>query len=166
MKVLLLALYWAFISSPDTTLMRPINWHKQQTISIGTVRTSNNTLTKRDLRQIVGRYNAIKKIFMEFEHLDTCSISPMLDLRIVSNAEINSPDFFDVPSKPGFVYYGRYFRDVKVLYITRQAALYNTEEFAHELAHYFYDTCQVSFRNDDAEHARIEEFQAFLKGKI
>ena len=146
----------------DNTTLAPMNWKYQENIKIGTIRSSLGKLTKSEKHTIISKYNSIKESFFKFEDRMLCIVPPTLDLRIVSDIDINSDKYFDVLSKPGYTFFGRYFRDEDVIYITKEAALYHTALFAHELTHYFYDMCGVKFFSDDLEHDRIRMFQKFL----
>jgi len=170
MKVLLiiLSLLISVVSlASDYTTLAPIHWKDQEVIQPGIMlRSSKWNLSAADKELVRNKYMQIKKHFSEFENLGTCLAHSSLDLRVISLSEINDPKYFELSSKNGYEYFGRYFRGVRVLYITKQSIWHDTNEFAHELAHYFYDQCGKSFLNDDIEHERIEQFQAYLKGNM
>lgn len=146
----------------DGTLLSNIRWKYKQNTEIGTIRSSVGRLGKIEKQTIITKYNDIKRAFFEFEKGTLCIVGPTLDLRIISDIEINSTRYFDMQSAPGYVFFGRYFREENILYITKEAALYNTGELAHELAHYFYDVCGIKFLSDELEHDRVRMFQKFL----
>ena len=88
----------------------------------------------------------------------SCQLKP-LRIRIITEEQLNSPKFF-IYIDP--IMFGRYFREDQHLYLTPEA-LHKKRYFAHEMAHYLYDTCGIHFKSDQEEHDQIKQFLKRLK---
>lgn len=126
---------------------------------------SNLKLNKKDRSDASEEFHLIEGYFYEFEDITTCKSEGPLKITIIGSRALNSRVKNITPSE-GNVLFGIYFRGIHSMFIVRSSVWRYHEDFAHELAHYFYDICGIHFRNEDLEHSRIKKFQEYIRGKI
>jgi hypothetical protein len=115
---------------------------------------------KKDIIENV--YNRTTDMFLSFSKIEKqCKLQP-LTIHIISLSMMNSEKYFYIKRSPFYYVVGRYFEITPAIYITPQAFNNNTEDLAHELAHYFYDMCSVEFISEEAEDAKIYEFEKYF----
>lgn len=114
---------------------------------------------KKDI--IINTYNKTKKIFPIYAKLDKECKLVSLTIHIISLNMMNSEKYFYIRPSTRYYVVGRYLEITPAIYITPQAFV-NTEDLAHELAHYFYDMCGINFENEEAEDASIYKFEKYF----
>jgi len=140
------------------------DWNTDTTINKVVKVKSQISLTKKQIELIRKTYRNAESKFFEYWKIDRreCS-SDVVEVRIITEYELDNRTYFpgedDYTDASGTVI-GRYFRHSNVLYIVPPypAKYYWRKDFAHELAHYFYDDCGIKFLSDYNEHIAIREF--------
>ena len=78
---------------------------------------------------------------------------------------------FDIMSNPDIFYgakpnqFGRYMFWDRTIYIVRDM-FSRPEWLAHELAHHFYQDCNINFASLEAEHKEVYDFQEYYRRKV
>jgi len=122
-----------------------------------------NTLEKMQL--INQTFNYVEREFFKFQRISSmqCEFGN-LEVRIISEHDLSNNEYFPSEyfvSKDGdFIIIGRYFEKTNILYVVPPylGLYYWRKNFAHELMHYFYDDCGITFLNIDIEHKVIDQF--------
>jgi hypothetical protein len=144
------------LSNGDLTphhLLKDINWRTQQDGVDLSIR-SYITLSPNKLHTIQEEVKATERKFGQHYHIQ-CSLRH-LEVRIIRSSWLNSSEYFD-NIDAGYVVFGRYFGLAEVIYITPEIFA-NPYTLDHELAHYLFHECNMSFDNDEKEHAELERF--------
>jgi len=160
--VLLIAIFVPnYLCAKEYYLKQDFSWKYQNEFSdvkIKSVFKIENS--KKDI--IIDIYNRAKKIFPIYANIEKeCKLEPLV-IHIISLNMINSEKYFYIraPSKY-YICVGRYFEITPAIYITPQVFT-NTEDLAHELAHYFYDMCNVNFESEEAEDTGAYKFEKYF----
>lgn len=109
-------------------------------------------------------YALIKKAFFSWYGLDPTECkNAELNVKIVDEHILDDRHYFpdeEAYAGKGEIVFGRYYRDTNVLYIVppNLKKYYWKEDFAHELAHHFFNDCGIIFINSADEHAAMERF--------
>ena len=124
-------------------------------------------------RKFKTEYNMAMQRLFKFEaaNVGQCKIDP-LEIRVVTERDLNNEKFFPYEGSYTFTrnngkttfIIGRYFPLSNTLYIVPHVPNDGSEwvnweaYFAHEVAHYFYDDCEMTFPGDPDAHNRIDKF--------
>lgn len=149
-------------ASPDVELKRPIEWNLTVKITNElTIRSYYVNHDREDIDRVIFFYAKSLDKFPEFRNL-TCEIKP-LEIRIITEQQMNSPEFFTYTVDDSSIY-GRYFKEDQHMYLTTEAT-HNKRYFAHEMAHYLFDICGVKFNSLKEEHMAVRKFVKYLEKK-
>jgi hypothetical protein len=130
---------------------------------------STKYLTNFQITIVVNTFEDTEKRFFSYFNIDKkrCRLN-IVNIIVVENPHIlNNKNIFpneDVYSdnKPGEskIVFGRYFSITNNLYIIpiNLKKYYWRSNFAHELLHYFFDECNITFDNINIEHKYIDNF--------
>jgi len=137
-------------------------WNTRTNLSSNVVVKSIDTLTRKQIKLIRDVYDTAVEKFYTHYGVGKCKVAK-LDVRVIYEEELNSEIFFPNEyhsTESGKFIFGRFYRDSNVLYIIHmeQAEYHWKKYFAHELLHYFYNECNIKFRNNKDEHKEMEKF--------
>ena len=121
---------------------------------------SDSLLHNKKIQQIESIVGGAKDLFFnEFRGVPECNKDNLgrLEIRIINKKTLRNKDYFFKAQSTNF---GRYFPQYNTLYVIPET-LYHPEYLAHELAHYFYDECGITFSSEVEEHRRVYKFEDF-----
>ncbi len=140
-------------ANPDPELITQIEWPLTVKVSRDLViRSYFSNFSKKDVIGVARNYARSILNFYAFYGIE-CDLKP-LEIRIISEGKMNDPKHFAYIDP---VIYGRYFRENEHIYLTLEATK-NKKYFAHEMAHYLYDVCNMKFSSSKEEHKEIDKF--------
>lgn len=141
----------------------PVDWLTDISIAENITLKSELLLNKRKIRRVKRIIRNTEYIFFKrFETGLICDDMGPLKIRIVSKETLRNTDYF-ASAKP--TNFGRYFVSSNTLYIASDV-FRHPEWLAHELAHYYYDECDVHFDSIDEEHQFVYAFQDMFENWI
>jgi hypothetical protein len=153
-----LAILCLIVSAGDLTphhLLKDINWQTQQIGQNLTIR-SYNALSPHKIRAIQEATQTIERKFEQYYGV-RCSLR-LVEVRIIRSSWLNSSEYFD-NIDPKYIVFGRYFGLSEVIYLTPELSALD-----HELVHYMFHECNMSFDTDDQEHQKLDEFMLWRAG--
>lgn len=124
---------------------------------------SDRVLGRNKIIKIKRMMRKIEYTFLhQFEPGLECIELDKLEIRIIDKKILRSKKYFSAARPSNF---GRYFPTSNTLYIIHEF-FDNPEWLAHEMAHYYYDECDVHFSSIDEEHKKVYAFQDIFKNWI
>jgi len=109
-------------------------------------------------------FNRAEREFFKFQRISgtQCGFG-YLEVRIIREQDLDNRKYFageEAFSYDDNIVFGRYFKQTNILYVVPPylGLYYWRKNFAHELMHYFYDDCGITFLNIDIEHKAIDQY--------
>jgi len=180
MKSILFVILSMFMSpisagaSDQYDLNSKAQWKSKAKIRNNVVLKSKYIVSMSDVAKFKYTYRITRKRFSDFTglNLNKCNIKP-LEIRVISLNDLSNKKYFpdehkysfpaDKNGKGDFVL-GRYFRYNNHLYLApKYNHMYWNINFAHELAHHFYDECVIHFADNESEHDIIHKFEDYFE---
>ncbi len=114
---------------------------------------STRPLSRQQQRSLLAQRHRAEAVYLSYFGKKEHAIRP-LELRIVSLEMLNDPHYFYVaPKDQGYgKYLGRYFAEHAITYLSPRV-LRNSQDFSHELAHYFADQYGIHPHATQEKHA-------------
>lgn len=158
LNILLAGLLLTANADFDLELKKQIEWPF-------TVKITNELIVKsyymnlpfEDIDRIAYLYALTIDRFVEFKNVN-CIVEP-LEIRIITEDQMNSPEYFEYIDP---VIFGRYFKENNHMYLTLEAVR-KKRYFTHEMAHYLFDTCKIDFGFDPKNHKEHKEVRRFIR---
>lgn len=137
----------------------PLNleWKTKAQVSKSTTLKSTRSLSRAKVLRIKRIVRNTHYLFFNVFERDLrgkCGFKP-LNILLIEQEVLTSPKYFQFAKPTNF---GRYFSYGNMLYI-EYGVFKNPEWLAHEMAHYYYDVCGIMFKNINAEHEKVYDFQ-------
>jgi hypothetical protein len=165
MKSVLLAILICvvpFITQASHTLPQKVEWKTNKILENEIILKSTSQLKEWQVKKIYQTYQNIEYLFFNIFENISCNKLDNLEIRIVSSDVLRDRRYFANASPRNF---GRYFATSNTIYVIYE--VFDCPDYlAHELAHYFYDECNIKFKDDIAEHIKVYGFQDFYREKI
>lgn len=145
-----------------------VQWKVNTNIAKGVKLKSISLVPARQLRSFARAYKQLNRHFERFMQIDTSGCNRTLEIRIIPLDMLGSSKYFPgeaehSDSKQDVT--GRYFRNTNVMYLVPRRHYYHWKKsFGHELAHHFFNACNVHFINDHVEHHAIYPFEESIDG--
>lgn len=157
-----------FVYAKDKYFRSNVVWHRSVKLIQNIDVKSVSKLSKYDIYLMRRTYNITKKLFFLYWYEENKCQLGQLKIKIVrSHYDLSNHEYFpeeyvyaDLPDEGTAIIFGRYFRVTNTLYVVspNEIKYHWKRDFAHEILHYFFDECGVSFINNNAEHIKVYEF--------
>ncbi len=145
------------------------SWKTTFTIGKEAKVKSVNPLTSMQTKVIKQAFrNTKRRFFVHFDvEQDTCRLDPVNIIIVGDNEELDDKNNFpgervysDKPGEGTKIVFGRYFTITNNLYIVpvNLQKYYWRQNLAHELTHYLFDECGITFENINEEHEYVDGF--------